>query len=53
MFFVFFFRNEDKENILNLFPNAELVPVEGAGHVIHGLFREFEDAVIPFLNKVN
>lgn len=53
LFFPYFIRNEDKENILKLFPNAQIVPVEGASHMIHGLYHEFENAVIPFLKNIN
>lgn len=44
---------DDKENILKLFPNAKLEPIEGASHVIHGRYHEFDDLLLKFLNKVN
>lgn len=50
--FFFSFRGEDEE-ILKLFPNAKLVPIEGAGHLIHQCHREFDDIVVNFLNEIN
>lgn len=41
---------EDKENIMKLFPNAKLVGISDAGHIIHGKFSQFNDEVIKFLN---
>ncbi|GFT87397.1 hypothetical protein NPIL_573501 [Nephila pilipes] len=41
---------EDENNIKKLFPNAKLVGVEGASHIVHGR-PEFLDAVIKFINK--
>ncbi|XP_054724629.1 protein ABHD11-like [Uloborus diversus] len=45
--------NEDEANIRALFPNAELIGVEGAGHIIHGFYPQFENEVLNFLNKNN
>ncbi|CAL1274466.1 unnamed protein product [Larinioides sclopetarius] len=41
---------EDESNIKKLFPNAKLVGVKGAGHMVH-LFPEFMSEVIKFINK--
>ncbi|XP_055929944.1 protein ABHD11-like [Argiope bruennichi] len=41
--------NEDESNIKKLFPNAKLVGVEGASHMVH-IREEFVDEVIRFIN---
>ncbi|GBL87503.1 Protein ABHD11 [Araneus ventricosus] len=41
--------NEDESNIKKLFPNAKLVGIEGASHVVHER-EEFVDTVIRFIN---
>lgn len=44
---------EDESNIRRLFPKAELHPIQGAGHTLHGVYQEFNDAVINLLEQVN
>ncbi|GBL73049.1 Protein ABHD11 [Araneus ventricosus] len=41
---------DDESNIKKLFPNAKLVGVKGAGHVVH-TFPEFMTEVIKFINE--
>ncbi|XP_054708416.1 protein ABHD11-like isoform X2 [Uloborus diversus] len=40
---------EDEANIHKLFPKAKLVPVEGAGHIIHLKHDKFWDETIKFI----
>lgn len=43
---------EDGRSIRRLFPLAQIHPVEGAGHLIHGVFPEFNEVVLSFYDRV-